>query len=496
MQNWLLGVLLGIGLIGSGAPVQTQTAPDPVNLSALWYDSSEPGYGLTMTHQGSLVFVAWYTFGGNGQVLWLLAAVSRQPDGRYVGPIDRFDGQPFNLINNAQAWTTTARVGEARLQLREDGKLDFDYTVNGITQVKRLESLDFVADPPQCGFTTASRAQASNYTDVWWNPLESGWGMSIVHQGDLMFIAWYTYAANGSAQWISGLASKQPDGSYSGELNRPASGTPFNLIDGPATSFPVPVVGSFRLAFAGGENGAFEYTLDGISQSKPIERLVFVPPGTPVTLCVASDSGGGGGGGGSPDRCDPGLNVGDFRTSVTSFGDVVTERVIGPGTFQGQSVIVVDQLDGNEVLTNRNYMQVTDDQILTVGSEAFQNGQIALTTVFNPPASFRRNLAVGDSYVINYTGTLTGSGLNQSVPYTETVERKADASQTVPAGTFASCRFDRRIVAAGTTIDTDMWMSPLVGTVRTNARTQTPIGVIENLIQLQRARVNGVDYPN
>jgi hypothetical protein len=39
-------------------------------------------------------------------------------------------------------------------------------------------------------------------------------------------------------------------------------------------------VGSVTLTFADGNSAAFAYTVNGISQTKPITRQVFRPPGT------------------------------------------------------------------------------------------------------------------------------------------------------------------------------------------------------------------------
>ncbi len=30
-------------------------------------------------------------------------------------------------------------------------------------------------------------------SDLWWNPNESGWGLSLSHHGDSLFAVWYTY---------------------------------------------------------------------------------------------------------------------------------------------------------------------------------------------------------------------------------------------------------------------------------------------------------------
>ena len=32
---------------------------------------------------------------------------------------------------------------------------------------------------------------AANYTDHWWNPDESGWGVTLAHHNDKLFAVWY-----------------------------------------------------------------------------------------------------------------------------------------------------------------------------------------------------------------------------------------------------------------------------------------------------------------
>ena len=40
----------------------------------------------------------------------------------------------------------------------------------------------------------AQSVPAANYTDMWWNPSESGWGISFAqHASNQVFAVWYTY---------------------------------------------------------------------------------------------------------------------------------------------------------------------------------------------------------------------------------------------------------------------------------------------------------------
>mgnify|MGYP001797017603 CR=1 FL=1 len=53
----------------------------------------------------------------------------------------------------------------------------------------------FIAILLLCASITA-QAQVTtspNYTALWWNPAESGWGMNLTHQGSIMFSTVFTY---------------------------------------------------------------------------------------------------------------------------------------------------------------------------------------------------------------------------------------------------------------------------------------------------------------
>ncbi len=56
-----------------------------------------------------------------------------------------------------------------------------------------------------------------NYTDLWWNPEESGWGINFTHQGEILFATLFTYGADGEPDWFAmSRGERQEDGSYLG----------------------------------------------------------------------------------------------------------------------------------------------------------------------------------------------------------------------------------------------------------------------------------------
>jgi uncharacterized protein (UPF0261 family) len=90
-----------------------------------------------------------------------------------------------------------------------------------------------------------------------------------------MFGVWYTYDAQGKVQWYF-----MPGGSFtssnifSGALYRTTSspwlGVPYN-----AALLSVVPVGNLSLTFSDANNASMRYTVDGVSGTNAITRLVF-----------------------------------------------------------------------------------------------------------------------------------------------------------------------------------------------------------------------------
>lgn len=255
-----------------------------VNHSGIYYAAANGGYGVAITHQDQTVVAIWYTFDANGRPSWFTASAPRAADGRYRGDYHYTTGIALGLIAGAPAAISTVAQGSVELEFTATGGLIFGFApLAATTQTRALERLALAASVPVCRFTEVPRNTASNYSDLWWNPAESGWGLSILHQGDNIFLAWYTFATDGRPQWLTALLLRQPDGDFAGRLNRAVSGTPYTTTPiGPVTSFPLPEVGDVRVHFNDGERATLSYSVDGFTQAKPIQRLVF---GARVQIC-------------------------------------------------------------------------------------------------------------------------------------------------------------------------------------------------------------------
>ena len=116
-------------------------------------------------------------------------------------------------------------------------------------------------------------SDTDNYTDLWWNAAESGWGISLSHQGAKLFGVLYSYARDGHPEWyVMSSGDRQADGSFEGALYR-TTGPVFSAS--PWGPFLTSEVGRMRITFASSGQAQLVYSVDGTSVRKSIERQPF-----------------------------------------------------------------------------------------------------------------------------------------------------------------------------------------------------------------------------
>ncbi|MDX2221011.1 MAG: hypothetical protein SF172_18500 [Burkholderiales bacterium] len=250
------------------------------NYSDIWWNQTESGWGLALNHQDNILAGALYTFDSDGQPLFLiLNGATRQPDGSYVGPLVRSRGPAFNTLPWPASQVQRTTVGSMRLNFLGSANLDISYTVNETPVNKSLTRLTY-ATAPNCSFNAFDRSYARNYQDIWWNPTEDGWGLNIIHQSDIISVGLYTYDATGRDVWYLMAPGTRQSGNsiiYSGPLKR-VTGPVFNAA--PWTTTSETTVGTMSLAITNGNQATLQYSIDGVSVTKQVQRLTFSNPAT------------------------------------------------------------------------------------------------------------------------------------------------------------------------------------------------------------------------
>ena len=119
----------------------------------------------------------------------------------------------------------------------------------------------------------------TDFSDLWFNPNEEGWGVNVVQQKDILFVTFFVYAANGQPTWFVGPAT-----AYTGSNGGILSFTgPLYSTTGPyfgAGTFNEAGVSARQVgvvSFASGQisTAGISYTVDGVSVTKMVERQTW-----------------------------------------------------------------------------------------------------------------------------------------------------------------------------------------------------------------------------
>jgi hypothetical protein len=116
---------------------------------------------------------------------------------------------------------------------------------------------------------------STHYTDLWYLPTESGWGVNVIHQYDTIFTTLFVYGADNSPRWYVGPAARAAGtgGQFSGALYS-TSGSAFSSPWNPAAS-AFSQVGTVSFNFSSPTTGTLTYTVDGASVTKQIVRQTW-----------------------------------------------------------------------------------------------------------------------------------------------------------------------------------------------------------------------------
>jgi hypothetical protein len=287
--QWQMSNPAGVPLGGVSPATDVEViAAGPPNYGGLWWNApagSESGWGINLAHQGDTIFATWFTYDLTGKGLWLVMSASLTATGVYTGTLFQTTGPPFNSVPFDPSQVVGLAVGTGTLSFTDLDTGTFAYTVNGPTQTQQTKSItrQIFDQPPTCTFgIQTDLTLAYNYQDLWWAApagSEMGWGVSLTHQGDTIFATWFTYDLDRTPLWLFVTALKTAQGTYSGTLYR-TTGPPFNSVPFDSTAVTGTAVGTATFTFADGNTGTFDYTVNGITQTKAITREVLVDPGT------------------------------------------------------------------------------------------------------------------------------------------------------------------------------------------------------------------------
>lgn len=204
----------------------------------------------------------------------------------YVGTLYRTTGPAFSSATWNSSQVAVTAVGSISISFTDANNGTFVYTVNGVSQTKAITRQVYGSSLPTCAPADSSGPSAGNFQDLWWRSpanSESGWGVNITQQGDVIFATWFTYGTDGRGMWLVMSDGRRTGGgnTFTGALYR-TTGPAFSASPWLPAQVAVTQAGTGTFTFSDATNGTFAYTVDGVSQSKSITRQVY---GSPVTVC-------------------------------------------------------------------------------------------------------------------------------------------------------------------------------------------------------------------
>lgn len=116
-------------------------------------------------------------------------------------------------------------------------------------------------------------APAFDYSDLWWNPNESGWGFNIVQHGkSVLFCVMFTYSAPNLPAWyvVPGGAWTTST-TFTGAVYRVTG----SAVNQPFVGAKLTQVGTATINFTSQSTGTLSMSVDGAQLTKVIERQPY-----------------------------------------------------------------------------------------------------------------------------------------------------------------------------------------------------------------------------
>ena len=263
-NNWGYGILDAQAAYNA-VPAIGVVAPGTNPYTGLWWNERESGWGMSLTQQGTILFMAWYTYDAAGAPVWYVISNCPLTGSTCTGDIFTVSGGVPVTVPWNNPPLAVAPVGKGTFAFGDVNNATFTYTLNGVASVENLTRQIFA---------TGTTQPAVNYTSLYWNPNESGWGVALTQQFGIIFSALYTYDANRKPIWYVATNCPVVGNGCTGPLYQVNGGRiPTDVWGTPPLA--VKEVGTTTFSFSDAANGTMSFTIDGVAGSKVITKQIF-----------------------------------------------------------------------------------------------------------------------------------------------------------------------------------------------------------------------------
>ena len=134
----------------SASSYTIDTTSSPSILTGLWWNANESGWGLTITQQYGVIFVAIYTYDAASNPIWYVITNCPVVAGGCTGDIYRATGGSA-LTSSWNPNLALVKVGAGTLAFADANTATMNFVINGISGSKAITRQVFATAPVQTG---------------------------------------------------------------------------------------------------------------------------------------------------------------------------------------------------------------------------------------------------------------------------------------------------------------------------------------------------------
>jgi hypothetical protein len=179
----------------------------------------------------------------------------------FTGPVL---GAPWNELQVAGV-----PVGTVTINFFSANNATFNYTVNNVSGILNLTP-----------FTLSGNSGAVANSNVWWDPDQSGQGITTQQEGNLLSGVWYLYDENGTGIWVT-FVGELTNSTFTSDLFQftgPAPGTTPWDNDLVASSS----IGTVTVNFSASDAASFDYIINNVTGGLDLQPFhIILQPSDP-----------------------------------------------------------------------------------------------------------------------------------------------------------------------------------------------------------------------
>jgi len=166
-----------------------------------------------------------------------------------------------------------ARTDELLLGELPMGTYTVNVRRNDGTALTTIGSVTFTVEPRSVG----DASPANNYSDLWWNAEQSGWGLNIVqHASGNLFVTWFAYGSDGRPTWYVVPGGRWVlDRVFQGPVYRTRGPVVADSFDPSAVQRTLAGTATLQFSSTSPDAGAMTMQLEGLTFGSPITRQPY-----------------------------------------------------------------------------------------------------------------------------------------------------------------------------------------------------------------------------